>query len=162
MTAVDIAEVGLKIGKKMAADVNVSVNFVKDDALNLHNFSNYSFDIAVSVACLHMLVEQNDRNKFLHQVHRVLKRTGLFFLLNQGDGQAEGLTPRENWFAPEKRRVPGPEDRFIELATLPSWRKTLSGYREELEHNQFELVESFVSENNEYGKCISIVARRTK
>jgi hypothetical protein len=51
--------------------------------LDLAEFTNASFDLAIDIGCLHVLVRTQDRGRYLRAVRRVLCPGGAFFLFNR-------------------------------------------------------------------------------
>lgn len=77
VTGVDIAPAAIDWAIKNAEAGNIDVNFLQGDVLNLVDFAEASFDIALDGYCLHCIVGR-DRAHFLQSARRILKVGGIF------------------------------------------------------------------------------------
>lgn len=84
VVGVDLSATAIDRARELTADAGVVVEFQVGDVLNLSAYVDHSFDLAVNVFTLHMLVEREDRLRHLREAHRVLRRDGWLFLDNLG------------------------------------------------------------------------------
>ena len=81
LTAVDMSENLLEIGRKRIADAGLEkqVNFILGDARDLSGISEKDFDAVLLMGPLYHLVEDADRNAALKEAAEHLKQGGILF-----------------------------------------------------------------------------------
>ncbi len=114
-----------------------------------------SYDMAVDIGCLHMLVDEWDRAAYLQLVHNVLKPGGKFFLqngldLDDVDPESEEEARRIDELRRERAgRSGSPSTRTImtakgakelSLPLLPARMVSLKSYARELENHGLTVV----------------------
>jgi ubiquinone/menaquinone biosynthesis C-methylase UbiE len=163
VTAVDVSPTAIEVAAAAARAHGLKVDFRVGDVLSLDQVADGSFDIAVDVGCLHMLVRDEHRRRYLNEVRRVLRPGGTFFLFNR-------VTKRDvairNADAEITRSISFEERRWI--ATLQSWLPTrgcgfragsVRQYRVELAASGFEVVRASREGHAGY---VGILARRDR
>ena len=109
-----------------------------------------SLDGAADISGLHMLVTDDDREKYLGNVYRVLKpgATALFWQESYREDAYEGRVESiEDWMretgldfvTPQKRTI-GNSGREVMLRLLPARPRSRDGYAREFERAGFEVV----------------------
>lgn len=78
-TGIDISETALEIGKDLARQQKLEVQFVAGDVLNLKSL-NKKFDLIYDSHFLHCIVIEEDRKKVFEEIKSVLADGGIFIL----------------------------------------------------------------------------------
>lgn len=79
--AVDISQAALdKLAEDQQIENLTNLELVNDDLTTLDKIGDGSFDFAINMGALHMLVKDRDRERHLHQVLRILRPGGLFLV----------------------------------------------------------------------------------
>ncbi len=78
-TGIDISETALEMGRELAKQQNLQVNFISGDVLNLSSL-NEKFDLIYDSHLLHCIVFDEDRMKVLKGTKSILKPYGIFIL----------------------------------------------------------------------------------
>ena len=81
MTALDITPSYIDILRQKATDQNIHLTTSVNDARDLSNFSDQSFDHVFCMGPLYHLPDAEDREKVMSECMRVLKSGGLLFLV---------------------------------------------------------------------------------
>lgn len=92
-TGIDISETAIEMGRDLASQQNLKINFIAGDVLNLASL-NQKFDFIYDSHFLHCIVIGEDRNRVLTQIKRVLQPGGVFIL--------DTMVVPESGFEPEK------------------------------------------------------------
>lgn len=111
-TGVDISGIAINKAKKRYLDKNVKF-LVQDMTQCLETWDN-SYDFALDVSSLHMLVVDQDRNKYLRTVGRVLKFGGTAIFLNESSRENSSecqIETYEQWLSISGTDVDTPERR---------------------------------------------------
>ena len=117
-----------------------------------------AFDFIYSVAVIHMLVLDEDRDGFYRFVYSHLKPEGLALICTMGDGTFEMQTDIRTAFVPQEREhasgkmmVAGTSCRMVAFQT---WRK-------EMERNHLEIVEQGItSALPDFNSLMYVVVRK--
>ncbi len=80
VTALDITPSYINILKQKAADQNLNIDALVNDARNLSKYSNNSFDCVFCMGPIYHLPDAEDREKVMNECVRVLKPGGIIFL----------------------------------------------------------------------------------
>ncbi len=78
-TGIDVSETATEIGKDLARQQNLEIQFVTGDVLNLKAL-NKKFDFIYDSHFLHCIVLEEDRSKVFSEIKSVLKLNGIFIL----------------------------------------------------------------------------------
>lgn len=84
--ATDVSKEAINYCKKI--DKEHSNNYEVLDVLDCEDFSK-KYDFIYSIACLHMLVLDEDRNKYFEFINNHLNDNGYALVLTMGDGKTE-------------------------------------------------------------------------
>ncbi|WP_054871887.1 class I SAM-dependent methyltransferase [Caloranaerobacter sp. TR13] len=117
ITAVDISEEAIRKCKELAEERKVKVNWVVSDALYLREKIKRQFNWIYSVGTLHILVENEDRKKFLKTLYSLLKPKGKLLLISMGDGETERATDTKIAFELQERNHMWSEKTFRVAST---------------------------------------------
>lgn len=78
-TGIDISETAVEIGRDLAHQQNLNIQFVVGDILNLKAL-NKKFDFIYDSHFLHCIVLEEDRKKVFNEIKSVLNEDGIFIL----------------------------------------------------------------------------------
>ena len=124
----------------------------------LGNFPEEVFDAGIDIGCLHMLVTDSDRKKYLSNVYKCLKPgAAVYFVrLSYRDDAYDGeITDYEQWLEIAGEDVDTPQQRMalkdgkefpVMMPLIAARPRTERGYREELTKAGFEIIEFKKSE----------------
>lgn len=147
-TGVDISPSALDKARKRLA--GHELRFVLGDVTNLSELQTESFVATLDNYCLHMLVTDVHREKYLAETYRVLKPGGhaWFHEIGQTDQFGERIRTFDDLLAAHPVDLGRCEDReaytpagkrVIQLPRLPARFTNREGYRQEIERAGFEL-----------------------
>ena len=125
-------------GKAKLAGVDESKFFVMDI---LDNNLNKKYDFIFSVAVLHMLVEDEDRQKFLKFVRDHLSQEGKAFVIVMGDGKMTRKTDPSKAFELADRPF---EDKMIKVATTSCRMVTWEQYLQEFKMAGLNIIDHYL------------------
>ena len=125
-------------------------SFMIGDITNMRDMQIGSFDVALDNYCLHMLVTDEDRRKYLAEIHRVLKSDGhaWFHEIGQPNPFKDEIQSLEDFLAryPVDLATCEARDAYTQgekttvyLPRIPARFNNCDGYREELEGAGFEI-----------------------
>lgn len=80
VVGVDISHSALNKARELSHRQNVKARFVETNVLYLNGIPDEHFDTAINMGCLHMIVNKQERLSHLHNVHRTLKKGGIFII----------------------------------------------------------------------------------
>jgi len=144
VTGVDISPTAIDMARRLANKERLKIDFHIADVLDLTEFSDSSFDLATDIGCLHMLVREEHRRRYLKSVRRVLRAGGIFFLFNRVTSRDFKISDEDTHIL---RSVTLVQKRWI--ANIGTYVKvrgcgfrnaSIRQYRQELEAAGFELV----------------------
>lgn len=78
-TGIDISETAIEMGRDLARQQNLEIQFVAGDVLNLKSLER-KFDFIYDSHFLHCIVFEEDRKKVFNEIKSVLKDDGIFIL----------------------------------------------------------------------------------
>lgn len=134
--ASDVSPEAIRWCKEKAKEKNVFAKpFFVMDILN--NNLTEKFDFIYSVAVLHMLVEQNDRDKFLTFIHNHLNENGKAFIIVMGDGVETRKTDTSKAFELADRQF---YDDTIQVATTSCRMVTKDEFAKEIENADLQIL----------------------
>lgn len=140
LIASDISKEAIRWCKQAAKKQNVSEEpFFVMDILN--NTLDEKFDFIFSVAVLHMLVEQGDRDKFLNFVHDHLKENGKAFIVIMGDGVENGKSDTSKAFELIDRPFRG---ELVKVPTTSCRMVTWEEFFDELDRANLRVLNHFL------------------
>lgn len=165
VAAVDVALSAVKRAKQRAVEEDASIDFVVADATNLGCFPSLTYDLAVSIGYLHMVINKKDRQKHLSETLRLLKPQSFYFSCNIGgekrvrQGDICREAPKPGDLTPRKIIVDGKEKEIL-LPIIAAWPKSGQQYKEEFETAGFKIVKMFHRVTRPLGSCWIIVAQK--
>lgn len=144
-TGVDIAESAIAKARARLAEFGDRVRLHVADILNRAAFSDASFDAGLDVSCLHMLVVDADRRRYLREAHRLLKPGAPMLFCQEccrPDATAEVVESYEQWLRLSREDVDTPEPRdawhnghptTVHLPRIAGRSRSTDQYRTEVE-----------------------------
>lgn len=138
--ACDVSYEAIRWCKEQARLVGVDENnfFVMDV---LDNNLSKKYDFIFSVAVLHMLVKDEDRQKFLKFIKNHLCDGGKAFIIVMGDGKTTRKTDPSKAFELTDRLF---ENKMIKVATTSCRIVTWAHYLKELKKSNLRVVENYL------------------
>lgn len=154
VSGLDVSPAAIGRARELADEAGVVADFRVGDARDLSAFGARSFDLAVSVFSLHMLLREDDRLRMLREARRVLRRHGWLFLDNLArsrtrDGRA--LPPGQ---LSEYEVTVGGQQTRVTLPAVPSMRFADQQLRHELEVAGFEVARLYRAGPRDYRRII--------
>ena len=138
LIATDISKEAIAYCKKVMPDFTKSFQVL--DCLSDH--MDVSFDFIYAIAVIHMLVLDEDRDKFYQFIYNHLKQSGLALICTMGDGKTEFQSDINNAFELQEREhesgkmmVAGTSCRMVSFET----------FEQELERNHLEIIEKGIT-----------------
>ena len=118
------------------------------------------FDFIYAIAVIHMLVLQEDRNKFYRFVRNHLKENGISLICTMGDGVTERKSDISTSFELQDR-VHEQTGRVLRLAGTSYRAVSIDTFRGELKENGLEILEQGMTDvEPDYGKMMYAVVRK--
>lgn len=159
VTAIDASKSAIRKCRELAEKKGVVVNWEIADALFLDRSVEKQFKWIYSIATLHMLVDDNDRNKFLCSLFNILEPNGKLLLVNMGDGKTERKTDTSSAFELQERSNNTVGKKVMVAST--SYRSiNWVHHEQELKRAGFMIEKVNSTENNEYGNCMTVYLSR--
>jgi O-antigen/teichoic acid export membrane protein/SAM-dependent methyltransferase len=144
VTGVDISPTAIQRATRLAAEQHLSMDFRVADVLDLSGFADGTFDMATDIGCLHMLVRDEHRRRYLRSVRRVLRPGGVFFLFEAAAARDVSVVDEETAILRHvtlvQKRWIAEQGRFVEVRGVGFRSASLPQYRRELEAAGFEVV----------------------
>lgn len=140
LEASDVSKEAIRWCKEQAKLAKVDDNrFFVMDILN--NNLDKKYDFIFSVAVLHMLVEDKDRQEFFKFVKNHLKDTGKALIVVMGDGKMTRKTDTSKAFELADRPF---EDKMIKVATTSCRMVTWDQYLKEFKEAGLNVLEHYL------------------
>ena len=138
-------------------DITHKDNYKVLDVLSDNSQNKYGF--LYSVACLHMLVLDEDRNKYYSYIYNHLKDNGYALILTMGDGIKESISDINKAFDNIKRAHQESKQE-IEVATTSCRIVNFDTLLKEV-NNKFEVIEYGITEiENHFDRIMYIVIKK--
>lgn len=159
VAAVDASQSAILKCKELAEKKSVDVDWIVADALSLSKTFKRQYEWVYSVATLHMLVDDNDRSKFLCSLFDILEPNGKLLLVNMGDGIMERKSDTSTAFELQERtnNVSGTK---IMVASTSYRGINWEQHQDELKRTGFLIEKAINTENHEYGNCMTVYLSR--
>ena len=142
LLALDVSKEAINYCKKK--DIYHKDNYQVLDILNYNNFNN-KYDYIYSVSCLHMLVTDNDRNKYYKFIYNHLNNNGISLILSLGDGLKESSTDiTKSW--QNTTRIHEETKKKMEVATTSCRIVNFKTLEKEITNNNLKLIESGITQ----------------
>lgn len=164
---VDSSRAAVERGKRRSTQEGLNVEFVVADVSDVP-VKDEVFDLAVNVACLHMMTDQKARDRHLHESNRILKKGGKYFSCNLGVDESTSL---ENFYD-KRAEKPGTlikrkitvhgREQEIRLPVIAAWPKSKAQYVEEFCRAGLTLGEAKKVKAEPVGTCWMVVAEKNR
>jgi len=146
VTGIDISPTAIDVAARLANEQGLRIDFRVADVLELAEFPDSSFDLATDIGCLHMLVREEHRRRYLRSVRRILRSGGVFFLFNRVASRNVRLLDED---AAILRSITLMQTRWrandgscLNVRGCGFRNASMPQYRQELEASGFEIVRS--------------------
>lgn len=159
LTAVDASPQAIQTCQRLARERRVTVNWQIHDALHLTDAMSNQYRWIYSVATLHMLVDDEDRRRFLQEMYAILEPGGHALIVSKGNGVMEQMTDPSRAFTEEERVISHNRVKVkVPMTTYRcvSWER----HREEVEQAGFVLEARMNTENFAYQQCMTVYLRK--
>ena len=114
------------------------------DVLDCKKFKS-KFDFIYSVACIHMLTQEEDRNNYYKFIYNHLNSNGLAIILSMGDGKKESISNyKEAW--EDTVRTHQMTETKMKIATTSCKIVNIKNFHKEIENNGFKIIEHGITE----------------
>jgi len=166
VTAVDISCSAIKRAKERANEEDAYINFIIGDVVHLEFIRDGTYELAIDVGCLHIIVDPEARKNYLRNVFRILKRGGIYFSCNMSEEQDVKFedvfkkSPKPGELIPRKVRTANGREKLIMLPVIAAWPKSGRQYGEELTDVNFKILRMSLRRTRSLGKCWVILAQK--
>ncbi|MEV6976580.1 methyltransferase domain-containing protein [Kitasatospora sp. NPDC093806] len=171
VVSVDVSHSALSRARERATAAKLDASgFVERDIIYLRGFEDDSFDLAMNMGCLHMLVDEEQRSRHISRVFDILRPGGHFvvdhcasewgkgfFSIPDYDGVAADLVPGR--VIPRKIRVAEGE-KDIDLEVLPFSERSGDALAEEICRHGFEAVTVVQTDTEAFGASAMVLFRK--
>lgn len=155
ITATDISEEAIKTCAKMCDAKQVHVNLKVEDFVCKDAVVFDQYDWIYSIGTLHMLVEDEDRKRFLRNLHGSISPSGKLLLVSKGDGVTSIKTDKSEAFKLVER-VHYLDKQEMKLEATSFCMKSWENHVEELEACGFKIEKQFISKDDIYDDCMVV------
>ncbi len=139
-------------------DISHKNNYKVLDVLSDNSKNKYGF--IYSVACLHMLVLDEDRNKYYKYIHDHLKDDGYALILTMGDGIDESSSDISKAFD-DVQRIHQESNQEISVATTSCRIVNFDTLLKEVEDNNFNSIKYGITEiENHFDIIMYIIVQK--
>ncbi|MEU2510349.1 methyltransferase domain-containing protein [Streptomyces sp. NPDC007863] len=171
VVSVDVSHSALSRARERATAANLNPSgFMERDIIYLRGFEEGSFELAMNMGCLHMLVDDTQRARHIARVFEILRPGGHFvvdhcasewgkgfFSIPDYDDIAADLVPGR--VIPRKIRV-GDGEKNIGLEVLPYAERQGDALVEEIRQHGFTLVSSTHTDTEAFGASTLLLFRK--
>jgi ubiquinone/menaquinone biosynthesis C-methylase UbiE len=165
VTAVDVSRSAVQRAKSWSKREGLPIDFIVADVANLP-IRNEIYELAINIACLHAIIDQQARDKHLSEAYRVLKRKGVYFSCNIGGDESisveefyESLGKKPGDLIPRRIKVQGKE-KEVYLPVIAAWPKSKEQYLREFKRANFKIRKAYREDTRPLGRCWIIIAEK--
>lgn len=142
LLATDVSQEAINYCKQI--DENYSNNYEVLDVLDCDTFKD-RFNFIYSIACLHMLVLDDDRKKYFDFIHNHLKNNGYALVLTMGDGIKESSSDiNKAW--EDTERVHQKTNEIINVATTSCRIVNFETLEQEIKDSNLLIIEKGITQ----------------
>lgn len=142
LLATDVSQEAINYCKQI--DENHSNNYEVLDVLDCDTFKD-RFNFIYSIACLHMLVLDDDRKKYFDFIHNHLKNNGYALVLTMGDGIKESSSDiNKAW--EDTERVHQKTNEIINVATTSCRIVNFETLEQEIKDSNLLIIEKGITQ----------------
>lgn len=119
-----------------------------------------NYDFIYAVAVIHMLVLQEDRDRFYRFFREHLTEKGIGLICSMGDGIMERSSDISNAFETQER-IHGPSGKVLQLASTSYRAVSFGAFQEEIVSNGLQILEMGLTDiQPDYWKMMYAVVKR--
>ena len=141
LLATDISKEAIKYCR--IQDKNNHNNYQVLDVLNPNNFNN-KYNFIYSIACIHMLVLDIDRNNYYKFIYNHLEDNGVALILSMGDGIKESKSNINDSFI-DTIRIHEETKEKLNIATTSCRIVNFKTIKKEVLDNNFNIIEKGIT-----------------
>ncbi|MFD0026524.1 class I SAM-dependent methyltransferase [Streptomyces sp. NPDC058382] len=171
VVSVDVSHTALARARELAAASGLKASgFVERDIIYLRGFDEDSFDLAMNMGCLHMLVDEEQRGRHLSRVFDILRPGGHFVVDHCASEWGKGFFSVPDYaevaadFVPGRaipRRIRvGDGEKNIGLEILPFSERSGDALTEEVGRHGFIPVSSTHTNTEAFGSSTMLLFRK--
>lgn len=155
--ATDISNEAINYCKKN--DIDHKDNYKVLDVLS-DNSLKEKFDFIYSIACIHMLVLDEDRDNFYKYIYNHLKENGYCLILSMGNGIEESKSDINKAFD-DIKRIHQESSKEINIAATSCMIVNFDTLLKEVKNNNFEIIEYGITEiKNHFNEIMYVLLKR--
>ncbi|MFH9422948.1 class I SAM-dependent methyltransferase [Streptomyces sp. NPDC017529] len=171
VVSVDVSHSALDRARERAAAANLDASgFMERDIIYLRGFDESSFDLAMNMGCLHMLVDEDQRGRHISRVFDILRPGGHFVVDHCASEWGKGFFSVPDYaevaddFVPGRvisRRIRAEDgEKSIGLEVLPYSERSGDALVEEISRHGFRLVDSTYTNTEAFGSSTMLLFRK--
>ncbi len=128
----------------------------------LENNNTTKYDFIYSVACLHMLVLNDDRRKYYKFIYTHLKNNSYALILSMGDGKIQMMSNINDAFK-ETKRIHEETKKEMYLPTTSCRIVNMQEFKREANENNFLVVETGITKiSPDFNKIMYMVIKKVE
>ena len=165
VTAIDVSRSAVKRAKEWSDKKGLLIEFLVADVTHLP-IKNEIYDLAINVACLQMIVDQQVRDRHLRESHKVLKNNGIYFSCNIGVDEPisvnefyERMGKKPGNLISRKIKARGKEKEVC-LPIIAAWPRSKEQYLKEFRRGGFNILKAYKEKTKPIGSCWIIIAKK--
>ncbi|TDB87736.1 class I SAM-dependent methyltransferase [Actinomadura sp. KC216] len=171
VVSVDVSHTALDRARELAAAANLDASgFVERDIIYLRGFEDNSFDLAMNMGCLHMLVEEEQRARHISRVFDILRPGGHFIVDHCSGEWGKGFFSIPDYAEVAPDLVPGrviprrirvaDGEKNIGLEVLPYSERSGDALAEEIGRHGFSVVSSTHTNTEAFGSSTMLLFQK--
>lgn len=171
VVSVDVSHTALTRARELAAGTNLDASgFVERDIIYLRGFDENSFDLAMNMGCLHMLVDEEQRGSHVSRVFDILRPGGYFVVDHCASEWGKGFFSVPDYTEVAEDFVPGrvisrrirvaDGEKNIGLEVLPFSERSGDVLAEEIGRHGFSLVSSTLTDTEAFGSSAMLLFQK--
>ncbi|MCX2682782.1 methyltransferase domain-containing protein [Campylobacter sp. MIT 21-1685] len=170
VTSIDISTSALEKARSFAKEQNLDIDFIESNVLFLNAFENESFDTAINMGCLHMIVNAEERKQHIKNVYRILKQGGIFIIDHCQRNWRKGFFSLPPHLYNKEKMIVGSEikrrvrtntgEKLMNLEVLPYMEKEKEKLIEEFSSFGFSKIYTLDTETQAFGDSVLLVFKK--
>jgi SAM-dependent methyltransferase len=171
VVSVDVSHTALARARELAAAANLDASgFVERDIIYLRGFDENSFDLAMNMGCLHMLVDEEQRGRHVSRVFDILRPGGYFVVDHCASEWGKGFFSVPDYEEVAAEFVPGrviprrirvaDGEKSIGLEVLPFSEQSGDALTKEISGHGFSLVGSTHTNTEAFGSSTMLLFQK--
>ncbi|WP_327696793.1 class I SAM-dependent methyltransferase [Streptomyces sp. NBC_00459] len=171
VVSVDVSHSALTRARELATAANLDASgFVERDIIYLRGFGENSFDLAMNMGCLHMLVDEEQRGSHISRVFDILRPGGHFIVDHCASEWGKGFFSIPDYTEVAADMVPGrviprrirvaDGEKNIGLEVLPYSERSGEALTEEISRHGFSLVSSLHTDTEAFGSSAMLLFQK--